>query len=322
MNKRFNLRSIGLLLLPILLSSGNSVNDDFSMYEEIIPGTELNIQMIPINGGRFLRGSPEGESGRDPDEGPVREIDISPFWMSSLEITWDQYEVFLYRNMDNIPHPSRGDISLDIDGVSGATMPYVNFNKPGYPVVNITQYAASVFCEWLTARTGRFYRLPTEAEWEYACRAGIEGPYSFKEGDPEQYAWFAANSNQTINRGGMKEPNPWGLYDMHGNAAEWVLDSYDPNGYTAQDTSDPLYRKEKLYPHVVRGGSWRDELPGIRSAAREHSDPSWKKRDPQFPKSLWWHTDALHVGFRIVRPVDTPDETDWEKYRLPEIKDY
>ncbi len=300
-------------------------SNGFEDYSEIIPGTELQIEMKALPGGKYPAGSPPDEPGRNPDEGPVHEVMVDDFWISTMEITWDQFEIFLYRNRDDEPHPQPGDIKLDVDGVSGATMPYVNFNKPGHPVVNVTQYAASVFCEWLTARTGRFYRLPTEAEWEYASRAGTTSPYSFD--DPDEigvYAWYGENSNGTFNRGGMKEPNPWGLYDMHGNVAEWVLDSYDPEYYKTLEAGaeNPLNNQEELYPHVVRGGSWMDDPEVLRSAARIYSDPSWKKRDPQFPKSLWWHTDALHVGFRIVRPKETPPETEWERFRISPINDY
>lgn len=313
-----------LLVIPFLILSGAWSSSEPGNYMEVIPGTDLSIEMIRIPGGTFLMGSPEEEAGRKADEGPRHDVKVDAFWMSSVEITWDQYEVFLYRNKDDIPHPDPGTIELDVDGVSGATMPYVNFNKPGYPVVDITQYAASVFCEWLTARTGRFYRLPTEAEWEYACRAGSEGAFSFDDASKiDDYAWYSANSNATVNRGKMKKPNAWGLYDMHGNAAEWVLDFYQQDAYARENgVENPLVSSDKLYPHVVRGGSWRDDPAELRSASREKSDPDWKKQDPQFPKSLWWHTDALHVGFRIVRPAEVPEPEEQEKFRIKPIKDY
>jgi len=315
----FNAIILFSLVLLVTAASGSTDSDN---YAEVIPGTDLRIEMISIPGGTFTMGSTEGLAGQ-PDEGPAHQVSVDPFWMSAVEITWDQYEAFLYRNKDEIPHPEPGPIELDVDGVSGATMPYVNFNKPGYPVVNVTQYAASVFCEWLTARTGRFYRLPTEAEWEYACRAGSKGAFSFE--DPSQideYAWYSGNSNATVNRGRMKKPNDWGLYDMYGNAAEWVLDYYREDGYVVAEKDNPLISKDELYPHVVRGGSWKAQPADLRCAARGKSEPDWKKQDPQFPKSLWWHTDALYVGFRIVRPVRAPDPSEWEKFRIKPINDY
>jgi len=122
----------------------------------------------------------------------------------------------------------------------------------------------------------------------------------------------------------MKEPNALGLYDMHGNVAEWVIDRYDRNGYPHHNdmVTDPFQLGEELYPQVVRGGSYKDEPARVRSAARGYSKRSWKKRDPQSPKSLWWHTNAIHVGFRIVRPRALPAQSELTKYWIEPIKEY
>ncbi len=294
-------------------------------YEEEIAGSGLKIEMKAIKGGSFYLGSPEPEPGRKNDEGPVREIRMSDFWMSSFEITWDLYQLYLYRETDRQKSPDKGHVMIDIDGISGATMPYVNFNKEGHPVVNVTQYAASMFCKWLTAKTGRFYRLPTEAEWEYACRAGSTTAFSFGN-DPDRLkecAWFGGNSGGSFHRPGLKSPNQWGLYDMHGNVAEWVIDGYAENAYASfVGSTDPVVFAEDLYPRVVRGGSFMDPAGKLRSAARDHSKESWKRRDPQFPKSLWWHTDATHVGFRIVRPRTVPEREEMEKYWGQPLEEY
>jgi len=249
---------------------------------------------------------------------------VSDFWMSSLEITWDQFSLFLYRETDNELAQENREIEIDIDGVSGATMPYVNFNKPGYPLINVTHYAATTFCKWLSAKTGHFYRLPTEAEWEYAARAGSESPFSFKNIEwIEDYAWLESNSENQLKKGGQKKPNAFGLYDMHGNVAEWVQDGYDPDYYNQIDeTIDPVLFADNLYPRVVRGGSYQDEAKDLRSAARQFSNKKWKKRDPQIPKSLWWLTDALHVGFRIVRPKVVPPQEEWENIWGKPIEEY
>ena len=185
----------------------------------------------------------------------------------------------------------------------------------------MTQHAARTFCKWLSAKTGRYYRLPTEAEWEYACRAGTTTAYSFGD-DPdelEDYAWYFDNTDEGYEKAGKKRPNPWGLHDMHGNVAEWVLDQYDEEGYGLVDgqLANPLAIPTELYPRTVRGGGWNQFPEDCRSAARGASDEEWKKQDPQIPKSIWYHTDALHVGFRIVRPLVEPSEEEkaerWEK---------
>ena len=270
-------------------------------------------------------GSPKDEIRRRKDEGPVHAVLLGDFWISTMEIPWDLYELFVYRNADT-PAENREEVTLDIDGVSSATMPYVNYNKPGYPAINITQYAASQFCKWLTAKTGHYYRLPTEAEWEYACRAYSIHTFSFGPARKsiDSYAWYKGNSDGKLHKGGMKEPNALGLYDMHGNVAEWVIDRYDRNGYPyyVDMVANPFQLGEELYPRVVRGGSYKDKPARLRSAARGYSKRSWKKRDPQSPKSLWWHTDAIHIGFRIVRPRTMPNQRELTKYWIEPIKEY
>jgi len=190
--------------------------------------------------------------------------------------------------------------------------------KDGFPAISMTQHAANKYCHWLSAKTGHFYRLPTEAGWEYACRAGTTTAYSFGD-DPaqlEQYAWSEQNSDFKYQKVGKKKPNPWGLYDMHGNVAEWCLDQYEPSYEEFKDavTTDPWTRATKPYPHSVRGGSFDDEAAKLRSAARRFSDKSWKMRDPQLPKSIWWLTDAQFLGFRIVRPLAVPSAEELQKY--------
>jgi formylglycine-generating enzyme required for sulfatase activity len=182
--------------------------------------------------------------------------------------------------------------------------------------------AARTFCNWLSAKTGRYYRLPTEAEWEYACRAGTTTAYSFGD-DPAQladHAWSFDNSNEKYHPVGQKKPNPWGLFDMHGNVAEWVLDQHDTQFYAKQAdgvADNPLNTPTTLDPRVVRGGSWDDDPEMLRSAARGKSTPDWKQRDPQIPKSIWYSTDAPFVGFRIVRPLREPNAEEraekWDK---------
>lgn len=273
--------------------------------------------MTPISGGKYLMGSKDS-----PLASPIREVVVDDFWIGTFEITWDQYALFLYREIDHIK-PPESSLSLDIDAVSGATMPYVNFNRPGYPATCMTQYAASQFCKWLSAKTGHFYRLPTEAEWEYACRAGTTSDYSTTENQLPEFGWFAENSGGQLQKGGKKPPNPWGLYDMHGNATEWVLDTFKP-GYQhlTNKLQNAIYLEEELYPHVVRGGSFKDEKEALRSWNRGYSTASWKKQDPQFPKSLWWHTDATHVGFRIVRPLIAPEPPETEAFWIQPIEEY
>jgi len=289
-------------------------NYSFEDYTQKIPGSELTIEMIAIEGGTFQMGST-----LKPDEQPIREVSISPFWMAKHETTWNLYKLYREGNINtNQPQALEGtDVKIKVDGVSRATAPYVDMSfgmgTDGYPAIGITQLAATKFCEWLSAMTGHFYRLPTEAEWEYAAKAGTNTPYSFDEKNLNDFAWYKGNSEEAYHQVGQKKPNPWGLYDMHGNIAEWTLDAYQET-YDASETDNPWAVPTKTYPRVVRGGSWMDGADALRSSARRGSDKSWKKRDPQIPKSLWWHTDAPFVGFRIVRPLEAPPEDEQKKY--------
>jgi formylglycine-generating enzyme required for sulfatase activity len=188
----------------------------------------------------------------------------------------------------------------------------------GYPAISMTQHAANKYCQWLSAQTGHFYRLPTEAEWEYACRAGTTTAYSFGD-DPAQlgeYAWYYDNSNEKYQKVGQKKPNPWGLHDMHGNVMEWCSDQFAEDYFTRikDKPENPFLRPEKLYPRSVRGGGWDDDPEQLRSAHRRGSDPYWKVQDPQLPKSIWYHTDAIWLGFRLVRPLEIPTVEEMDFY--------
>jgi formylglycine-generating enzyme required for sulfatase activity len=190
----------------------------------------------------------------------------------------------------------------------------------GFPAICMTEFAARHYTKWLSMKTGRFHRLPSEAEWEYACRAGSTTAYHFGD-DPAalgEYAWTLENSDGAYHKVRLKKPNAWGLYDMHGNVSEWCLDQFVEDAYAGWaeqgKISSPVSWPTKIYPRVVRGGSWDEEAAECRSAARRGSDKEWKVQDPQFPKSIWYFTDARFVGFRVIRPLVPPPPEEWEKY--------
>jgi formylglycine-generating enzyme required for sulfatase activity len=185
-----------------------------------------------------------------------------------------------------------------------------NMGYEGFPAICMTHHAANKFCEWLSFQTGHFYRLPTEAEWEYACRAGTTGPYSCPTTELEQFAVLDPKQIRVgYEKIGTKRPNPWGLHDMHGNVMEWCLDQYRRDAFSRWEGDpvvDPITRPKTRYPRVVRGGSWYDPKEELRSARRIPSSPDWQTQDPELPKSLWYLTDAHWLGFRIVRPLAVP----------------
>ncbi|WP_436715301.1 formylglycine-generating enzyme family protein [Roseiconus lacunae] len=318
---------------PIDVPDAVATNEkEMKPYAEKIEHTEQTIQMVPIPGGEFLMGSPESEADRNEDEGPQRNVKVDPFWMGKCEITWEQYDIWnesVDQRMRRMFAKGKTPRDIAVDGVSKPTEPYTDMSfgmgREDYPAICMTQHAARMYCEWLSAKTGRYYRLPTEAEWEYACRAGTKTAYSFGD-DADQlddYGWYYDNSDDTYQRVGQKKPNPWGLHDMHGNVSEWVLDQYTPYD-SIKETLNPLVVPKTLYPRIVRGGGWDDDPEVLRSAARKASEEDWKQQDPQDPKSIWYHTDALSVGFRVVRPLNVPSaeqrEAKWDKTE-PEQKD-
>ena len=307
-------------------------------YTELIEHTDAKIEMVPIKGGKFLMGSPESEKGRKEDEGPQHEVEISPLWMARCEITWDAYEVWMAdldivrRQAFGFPETERDKLAQPFQ-ISRPTKPYTDMTfkmgKKGYPAICMTQHSCRVFCEWLSAKTGRYYRLPTEAEWEYACRAGTTTAYSFGD-DPAQlgeYAWFYDNSHEKYAKVGTKKPNPWGLHDMHGNVQEWVLDQHSADFYAQCQkegtVKDPLRIPLEEYGRSVRGGSWNAMPEECRSASRQMSIEDWKQQDPQVPQSIYYFTDALNLGFRIVRPLSVPTTEErvskWDKSEPPQL---
>ncbi|WP_290797398.1 formylglycine-generating enzyme family protein [Flavihumibacter sp. UBA7668] len=305
----------GLIGIHCTSPGAATQSDPFQPYSGTVPESSIRFEMLPIPAGKATIGSPAGEKGRKPDEGPVHTVQIDAFWMGRYEVTWDEFERFVgAENVDAVtkPSPAFTDMSFGM-------------GKAGYPAINITQHAALYYCKWLTEKTGQFYRLPTEAEWEYACRAGSSTAYYFGDDAAElaDYAWYSKNSKEKYQQPGQKKPNKWGLHDMHGNVAEWTLDQYLPEFYSSAAASKPNAWAEptKLYPHSVRGGSWDDGPADLRSAARKGSDPSWKQRDPQLPKSNWWMTDASFVGFRIVRPLKKPSPKEIKNYFKQAIQD-
>lgn len=294
----------------------------FEAYRETIPGTGVSFALRPIPAGTFTIGSPDDEAGRKAAEGPQRRVAIAAFWMGACEVTWQEYELWqldLDRQRRKVLAKEPQERDGAADAITRPTKPYADMTfgmgQDGYPAICMTQLAAKVYCQWLSAKTGRYYRLPTEAEWEYACRAGTTTRYHFGD-DAEvlgDYAWYADNSDEKYHKVGTKKPNPWGLFDMHGNVSEWCLDAFYGDSYAkhwpvGDLVKDPYVVPKTLFPRVARGGSWDDDADELRAARRIASDEDWKMQDPQIPQSVWYHTDALFLGFRVVRPLVEPSK--------------
>ncbi len=324
-----NIKISGICFMLILLglwSFGPNLNDDFEKYTQNIPDSDVSFDMAPIPGGTFMMGSEEGSE----DEKPVHEVEISPFWMGTHEVTWDIFEMFLDKNYEEAI--AEKPLPATVDGLSRPSIPYLDMTfgmgKENKPAIGMTQYGAIQFCKWLYLKTGIFYRLPTEAEWEYASKAGSKETYFFGSDQEllDEYAWYDKNSGGETHEVGRKKPNPWELFDILGNVMEWTSDQYASESYknrSGKSISDPKVPVSELYPGAIRGGSYKSGAEDLRPTKRFSSTPEWKRIDPQIPKSQWWFPEAPFLGLRLVRPLNPPSpEKINEYYNEPPIDDY
>jgi formylglycine-generating enzyme required for sulfatase activity len=285
-------------------------------------------EMVFVPGGEVTVGSPDNEPGRLPNEGPRYKAKVGNFWMQKFEVTWNDWDIFWYD--ESYPKADAEEAKkLGPDAITRPTNTFLDetydHGRDGHPALSMTHHAAMMYCEWLRKKTGRNYRLPTEAEWEYAARAGKGDSAYFFGDDPKDlgdYAWFAENSRDDdypdkpkgcTHKVGTRKPNPFGIHDLYGNVWEWTLDQYDEKTYEKR-AKNPLNLRPVNVPtadkwaHVIRGGSWADKADKLRSAARRVSEESWQKHDPQEPRSIWWLTRMDVVGFRVVLAEEEPPE--------------
>jgi formylglycine-generating enzyme required for sulfatase activity len=294
-----------------ILATGTGIAQDSKSYTYTLPGSAVSFTMVAVPGGKFTIGS--SSALKEQDEIPQKVIELSAFWIGEKEVTFAEWDVF-FKNQE-IPQGKK------IDGITRPTTPYIDLTKgmgrqPQQPVNSMSQVAAIMYCKWLYTTTGNFYRLPTEAEWEYACKAGAktDNPAGHDPARLDEHSININTSGGRYHAVGSKKPNAWGLYDMLGNLAEWTIDQYIPDYYTTIAGRDPMTTPGSRYPRTVRGGSFMDEAAELRCTNRIPSDPEWNKNDPQIPKSQWWLTDGGFVGFRIVRPVKQPSAEEIEQF--------
>jgi formylglycine-generating enzyme required for sulfatase activity len=228
------------------------VFNDNNISRNIIPN--INYEMVEIRSGSFDIGSPQSEAGRYSDESPQVKVNIFTFQIGQYPVTNEQYGIYLEQN------PGEKEPKFWADR---------EFNQPNQPVVGILWNDARKFALWAGAR------LPSEAEWEYACRAGTQTMYY--SGDDDIYldsiAWYRDNSGNKLRNVGEKEPNPFGLYDMLGNIWEWVEDQYHSTYEGRPINNDAWVDKSRGYSRVFRGGGWNNDAFNCRSAVRGEGSP-------------------------------------------------
>jgi formylglycine-generating enzyme required for sulfatase activity len=233
-------------------------------------GAGLKMEFVLVPAGTFFIGSLETEAGRMADEGPRHEVTIGkPFYLGKYEVTQAQYERIMGENRSLIKGPKN-------------------------PVEMVSWHKAREFCARLGQRSGRTVRLPTEAEWEYACRAGTATPFTCEDGDAalESAAWYSRNAGGKTHPVGEKRPNAFGLHDMHGNVWEWVEDDWHPDYGGAPADGSAWVDSPRGGERVIRGGSWLGRSKFCRSAYRGKNSP-------------WIRIDA--IGFRVVAVPETGD---------------
>jgi len=303
---------ISMFILMILKVDAQQTADDVSSYEQAVPGTTIKFKMISLKAGRFLLTNTNRSGTGKPEQ---KEVAVSSFSMGANEVTFDEYDAFFKDETY-----SRNQTT---DAVTRPSPPYIDLTlgmgkEGGYPANSMSQYGAVMYCRWLYKKTGSFYRLPTEAEWEYACRAGAVTAFPFGNDTAQlgKYAWYKGNSENKYHKSGLKAPNAWGFHDMLGNVAEWTLDQYDENYFAATGASptNPLMKPTAKQPRTIKGGNYQDEPSETQCSARLKSSPDWNRRDPQIPRSRWWNADAPFIGFRIVKPDKKPADGEIDKF--------
>jgi formylglycine-generating enzyme required for sulfatase activity len=276
--KRLVRRFLPVVMVALAPLAVSAQEKKLESFEEKIPGFPVSFKMVAVPGGTV-----EVKTSREAE--PVK-VEVKPFYICEHETRWEEFDIF-YRGFD-IPDQKLREETINAK-ITRPSAPYSspthNFGHNGFPALSMSYKSAAKYCEWLSEKTKKKYRLPTEAEWVHACQAG-EG---FKQLPPEElakFAWFVDNSQSDDFVDGKtqpvkkKQPNAWGLYDMLGNAMEWCV---------GLDGTP-----------VAKGGSYRHGAKVLNSQTRNVQTKEWNDTDPNDPKSTWWLSDGKHVSFRVV----------------------
>jgi len=266
-------QTVGSLSIVVLVAFGTLISTSVASqaklepFTETLPKSAVKIQMIPVLGGKIKIGD--------------KIVEVKPYWMAQTETVWEAYDTFL---SSGPPSKAYNQTEFTIDAIARPSKSYIlpdlGWGHAGYPAINLSYTSAEMFCRWLSSVSKKKYRLPTEAEWELACRDGVNGEWKTDKDQVEKEAWFVGNSDQTTHPVGKKLANKLGLFDLLGNVGEWATD---------------LEGKP-----VLCGGTFLDDIDKIVPGTRSYWSRKWQETDPQMPKSRWWLSDGSFVGFRLV----------------------
>lgn len=252
--------------------------EEMKLFTDRVPESEYDFEMVPIP-----KGSVDIDDPANP--GQKRTVEVGPFWIGKTEVTWEMFDPWM--NLEE--RAFMLDLPPDPDGITGPSPPYVppdqGWGHEGYAALTLSHKSATDFCRWISRELKKKYRLPTEAEWEYVCRAGAESVDSL-----DDYAWHGGNAEEKTHPVASKQPNTWGVHDMLGNAGEWC------------DGLDGV---------PVLAGGWYATPPAELSCSakvRETKEMKrkWLDKDPQVPQSVFWLAGPTFHGFRLLceGPVD------------------
>ena len=275
--------SLKRAVLAALIVSGilaQALAEEAKPFTQDIPDDLGQIEMLPVPAGSVTMDDPL-------NAGKTITKEIKPLFMSKFEIRWEIMDIFVYK-MDQ----TEKETAAGVDAANRPSTPYIppdrGMGHEGYPACSVSYQSAQKFCEWLSKKSGKHYRLPTEAEWYYACLAG-DKQHAYTKEELNKVAVFKSNAQNpnTMQLGsaecGGKKANAWGFFDMLGNAGEYCVTGIKDDN-----------------KGVLRGGRWCDDVDACQPTSRAIPDASWQKTDPQNPKSKWWMSDAPWAGFRVV----------------------
>ncbi len=290
-------------------------------YSVSIPGSDAGFEMVPVPGGEWHLES------NDPSA-PMLKVRVEPFWIGKYEVTWKEFFEYMASHQQFRLQRVANATDDSVDAVTSPTALYspelvLEYARTDdFPACGMSQFSARQYTKWLSLLLDDRYRLPTEAEWQFACNNGIDGPVRPIPPDlAQEVAVYAKEENSQPRQVGSRKPNALGIHDMLGNVSEWVLDAGEPDPSMFDGKIKSVFASIRWpttrFGHVAIGGNFSDQLIDCTPSRRWLSEEKWWDEDPCLPQSPWWLASDFYstkIGFRIVRPLKNGTGLEWEKF--------